>query len=74
MSLRRKFSKRFISKLSNNYQLNTKTINFEIDSLAFGKLNNNDSLSLRISPHVYGVGLLEAIEESDILKKVVRMI
>ena len=26
-------------------------------------------MSLRVSPHVYGVGLLEAIEESDIFKK-----
>ena len=60
--------KHFISKLTNNYNLNTKTINFEIDSLRFGKLNNYDSMSLRVSPHVYGVGLLEAIEESDILK------
>ena len=61
--------KHFISKLTDNYKLNTKTINFQIDSLTFGELNNYDTLSLRVSPHVYGVGLLEAIEESDILKE-----
>ena len=61
--------KHFISKITDNKKLNTKTINFQIDSLTFGELNNYDTLSLRVSPHVYGVGLLEAIEESDILKK-----
>ncbi len=60
---------KFINKLHKNYELASRSINFNIDSLAFGELKKNNSLSLRISPQVYGVGLLEAIEESDILMK-----
>ena len=60
---------KFITKLHKNYELASRSINFNIDSLAFGELKKNNSLSLRISPQVYGVGLLEAIEESDILMK-----
>ena len=60
---------KFITKLHKNYELASRSINFNIDSLAFGEIKKNNSLSLRISPQVYGVGLLEAIEESDILMK-----
>lgn len=60
---------KLITKLSNNYKLHSRSINFDINSLAFGELEKSNSLSLRISPQVYGVGLLEAIEESDILMK-----
>ncbi|MDC3024481.1 c-type cytochrome [Alphaproteobacteria bacterium] len=59
----------FITKLGKNLKLNNKHIYFDIKDLAFGQLEKDNSLSLRISPHVYGVGLLEAIEEEDILKK-----
>ncbi len=43
--------------------------NYQLSSLKYGNLDNDTSLSLRISPQVIGVGLLEAIEESDILAK-----
>ena len=36
--------------------------------LKYGKVDKTNSLSLRVSPQVIGVGLLEAIETSDILK------
>ena len=49
--------------------VNLEEVDFAISSLNYGKFENKNSLSLRVSPHVYGVGLLEAIEESDILRK-----
>ena len=60
---------KFITKLHKNYELASRSINFNIDSLAFGEIKKNKSLSLRISPQGYGVGLVEAIEVSDILMK-----
>ena len=42
---------------------------YELSNLKYGDLGNDTSLSLRISPQVIGVGLLEAIEDSDILVK-----
>ncbi len=55
-------------KIDDLKNLDYKIVEFEIDNLNFGKFNKNNSISLRISPHVHGVGLLEAIEDSDILK------
>ena len=55
--------------LNKDLKINYKNIDFNIKNLNFGKLEKSSSLSLRISPPVYGVGLLEAIEETDILKK-----
>ena len=40
-----------------------------INKLNYGSLDNNNSTSLRVSPQVIGVGLLESIEQSDILAK-----
>ena len=62
-------SEKFSAKLYKNYFFNSKTIGFNIEKLNFGRLDNENSMSFRISPHVYGVGLLEAIEASDIVKK-----
>ncbi|MBF96350.1 MAG: hypothetical protein CFH34_01587 [Alphaproteobacteria bacterium MarineAlpha9_Bin4] len=56
-------------KLSKDYNLNYKTIDFNIETFNYGKIDFNNSISLRVSPQVYGVGLLEAIEDSDILSK-----
>ena len=42
---------------------------YELSNLKYGELKKNTSLSMRVSPQVIGVGLLEAIEESDILAK-----
>ncbi len=61
--------KNLLKNIKNKYQLNYNDINFKVNNLNFGKFDKNNSLSLRVSPHVYGVGLLEAIEETDILKK-----
>ncbi len=61
--------KKLFKNIKNGYGLNTNKVKFKIDNLAFGKFEVENTLSLRISPHVYGAGLLEAIEESDILNK-----
>ncbi len=61
--------KKLNTKISENFQFSYNNIDFNIKNLNFGKFDSNNSLSLRVSPHVYGVGLLEAIEETDILKK-----
>ena len=53
----------------NNYNYKLKKVSLNINQLNYGNLNKKSSLSLRVSPQVYGAGLLEAIEESDLLKK-----
>tara|TARA_A100001011_G_scaffold393736_1_gene484355 strand:- start:16 stop:1461 length:1446 start_codon:yes stop_codon:yes gene_type:complete len=53
--------------LLNGYEL--KNPSYKVKKLKYGSLENNTSLSLRISPQVIGVGLLESIEDSDILIK-----
>ena len=55
-------------KINDVKHLDYKIVDFDIEKLNFGTFNKNNSISLRISPHVHGVGLLEAIEDSDILK------
>ena len=57
------FRKNFLRKSSLKYP------SYELSNLKYGELETNTSLSMRISPQVIGVGLLEAIEESDILAK-----
>ena len=61
--------KKLLKTINKEYPFNYTDISFDIQNLNFGKFDKNNSLSLRVSPHVYGVGLLEAIEETDILKK-----
>ena len=63
--VKKKYNKDFLNKINLDYH----SVNFDIEKLNFGNLDKSDSLSLRLSPHVYGVGLLEAIETADILKK-----
>ena len=50
-------------------ELDLKYPSYQLNNLKYGELEKNTSLSMRISPQVIGVGLLEAIEESDILAK-----
>ena len=59
----------YITNLNNNYNLHSKKVDFDIQSLNFGDIKTKNSMSLRISPQVYGVGLIDSIEESDILVK-----
>lgn len=51
----------------NDYQFNK--IKFKVSKYSYGHFSNDNTLSMRISPQVYGTGLLEAIVESDILEK-----
>ena len=50
-------------------ELDLKYPSYQLNNLKYGELEKNTSLSMRISPQVIGVGLLEAIEDSDILAK-----
>ena len=50
-------------------EMTLKNPKYELSNLKYGELDKNTSLSLRVSPQVIGVGLLEAIEDSDILVK-----
>ncbi len=63
--LKKEYSKSFYNKI--NFKL--RTVAADIKKLNYGKLASKNSLSLRVSPQVFGVGLLEAIEMSDIKKK-----
>ena len=63
----KKFSKKRI--FSNYKNVNLTEVNFDILNLNYGKFNRANSISLRVSPFVYGTGLINSIEESDILKK-----
>jgi len=42
--------------------------NITFHSLSFGKLHNETKYSGRVAPFVFGLGLIEAISETDILK------
>ena len=56
-----------LEKLGNEFAL--KYPSFDLKKLKYGNLESDTSLSLRVSPQVIGVGLLEAIEDSDIISK-----
>ena len=43
--------------------------NYSFNSLSFGALNEKTKHSGRVAPAVFGLGLIEAIKEIDILKK-----
>ena len=58
-----------IRNISKNYSKSLSKVRFDILDYNYGKFENDNSLSLRISPFVYGTGLINAIEDSDILKK-----
>ena len=60
---------RVIRNISKNYSKSLSKVRFDILNYNYGKFDNDNSLSLRISPFVYGTGLINAIEDSDILKK-----
>ena len=62
-SLKSNYRKKVIKNITLEYP------KYELNDLKYGKLDANTSLSLRISPQVIGVGLLEAIEDSDIVVK-----
>ena len=54
--------------LDNKYRKKLTAVNLQIAKLNYGKLDKQNSISMRISPQGIGMGLLEAIEDSDILK------
>ena len=57
------FMKKNLNKVSLKYP------NYYLNNLNYGSIETSASLSLRISPQVIGVGLLDAIESSDIINK-----
>ena len=61
--------KKYVRSLINNFSHKTHSIKFDISKLNYGEFNKKNALSLRVSPQVYGVGLLNSIEDSDILVK-----
>jgi CxxC motif-containing protein (DUF1111 family) len=57
-----------IEKFKDGSEIQLSVPNYSFHSLSFGELNKNTAYSGRVAPVVFGLGLLEAIEEKDILK------
>ncbi len=63
------FREEFTISLKNNIFHNLSKVNFKPIRFYYGDINENNSISARVSPQVIGMGLLESITEEDILLK-----